>query len=86
MNTVKCCVGECPSTFQTEVALSPNAKYVCKLHTKREQEAFFQIDQFDKDLRRGRKPMGTSHVANQGSEVLTSEEVEAIYGWQHENV
>lgn len=32
----------------------------------------FQPHQFDKDLRRAGKPVGTSHIANQGSDIPLS--------------
>ncbi len=79
MNTVKCGIGDCPSVFQTEEAVSPNARFVCKLHNKTEQKLFFQEDQFDKGLRIAKKPQGTSHINNQGSDVRTAEQIESVY-------
>lgn len=66
MNQVKCGVGECPSVFKTEEPLSPNVRYVCRLHTKVEQRVFFQESQFDKSLARAGKPTGTAHIQRQG--------------------
>jgi len=62
MNSIKCGIEECPSVFQTEEALSPNARYVCRLHPKVEQEVFFQENQFDKDMSRAGTPIGTTHI------------------------
>lgn len=39
----------------------------------------FQDHQFDKDLRRSGKPEGTDHIANQGSDVATSDELQKMY-------
>ena len=75
MNTIKCGIDKCPSVFQTEMPLSPNATYVCKLHSKTEQEAFFQENQFDRNLKRAAHAQGTSHISHQGSEILTAEEI-----------
>jgi hypothetical protein len=76
MNTVKCGVGECPSVFQTEEPLSPNARYICKLHTEAEQRVFFQENSFDKELSRAGKPIGTSHIQRQGWMPPSEEEME----------
>ena len=81
MNTVKCGIGDCPSVFQTDEAVSPNARYTCKLHTKVEQTVFFQDTQFDKGLKFSRKPQGTSHIKNQGSEIMNSEDVALTLTW-----
>jgi hypothetical protein len=80
MNTVKCGIGECPSVFQTEEPLSPNARYVCKLHKPTEQKVSFQENQFDKDLKRGAKPVGTTHIANQASEVIDADTSRLLLG------
>lgn len=39
----------------------------------------FQSHQFDKDLRISGKPSGTDHIANQGSDVITADEIEKLY-------
>ena len=64
MNSIKCGIGECPSEFQTEEALSPNARYVCKLHTPTEQKVFFQEHQFDNNpiMNTAGSPIGTTHI------------------------
>ncbi len=62
MNTVKCGVEECPSVFQTEEPLSPNAKYICKHHTSVDQKVHFQWHQFDRNMNRAGTPVGTSHI------------------------
>lgn len=67
MNTLKCGIKDCPSVFQTEEPIHPNARYVCSLHNKAEQTVFFQKHQFDRGLKQGKSPMGTGHVHNQGS-------------------
>jgi hypothetical protein len=82
MNTLKCGIGDCPSVFETEDALSPKARYVCKLHSQIEQRIFFQEHQFDKDLRIAKSPQGTSHIPRQGSNVMTAEDIEQLYSWQ----
>lgn len=67
MNELKCRVENCQSVFQTEDQFAPGAKYTCRNHMpKIKQDVFFQRRQFDKDLKQGRKPAGTSHVQRQG--------------------
>lgn len=80
MTTLKCSVGECPSVFQTEEPLSPNARYICKIHTPTKKKVSFQENQFDKDLKRGAKPIGTTHVANQASEVVDADTSRVLLG------
>ena len=76
MNTIKCGIDKCPSVFQTEMAVSPKATYVCKLHSKTEQEVFFQEHQYDKDLRRAARPIHTSHIHRQGEGIDSEEALE----------
>jgi len=66
LTVVKCGIGDCSSVFKTEEAVSPNVGYVCKSHTETEQRIFFQEHQFDKDISRSGKPIGTSHIHRQG--------------------
>lgn len=75
MNKIRCSIGDCPSVFETEEAVSPKIQYICRLHPKKEQDTYFQENQFDKDMKRGSKPMGTQHIKNQASEILTSEDI-----------
>ncbi len=82
VNAIKCGIGDCPSVFQTEEALSPNARYVCRLHSKTEQTVFFQDAQFDKGLKMAKKPQGTTHIKNQGSEIMTAEDVDLAWSWR----
>jgi len=44
---------------------------------ERDKDIRFQTHQFDKDLRRGRRPGGTEHIQNQGSDVITAEDLKA---------
>jgi hypothetical protein len=44
------------------------------------QEVFFQEHQFDKDLKRGVHPVGTTHIKRQGSEVEDSPEAHELWG------
>ena len=48
-----------------------------------DKDVHFQDTQFDKDLRTARKPMGTSHIPNQGSDVLTSKDISFLIGKPH---
>ena len=48
-----------------------------------DKDVHFQDSQFDKDLRKSSKPTGTSHIANQGSDVLTSKDVAFLRGEQN---
>lgn len=82
MTIVKCKVEGCQSSFTTNEVVAPNASYICKLHAPAEQDAFFQEHQFDRDLKLAHKPQGTHHIPNQGSEVMTSEEIEYLYSWE----
>jgi hypothetical protein len=84
LTVIKCGIGDCPSVFKTEEAVAPNVKYACKRHTETEQRVFFQDHQFDKDLKHGVKPIGTTHIKHQGSEILTSEQIGKPYSWQKE--
>lgn len=59
---------QCDTVIQVEEPLSPNARYVCRFHSKSVQTVFFQEFQFDKDMRRSQKPTGTRHIRRQGSE------------------
>ena len=44
-----------------------------------DKDVHFQDHQFDKDLRIGRKADGTNHIANQGSDVTTADEIQKMY-------
>lgn len=73
MPTIRCAGRGCTSEFKTSEPLSPNAKYSCKSHTRpNKDEERFQKFQFDADLRRSGTPVGTAHIHNQGSDVLTA--------------
>lgn len=76
MATIKCSTEGCTAVFETTDAVSPKATYSCKLHTPRSKsnKVRFQQHQFDKDLRRSRTPMGTSHLHNQGSDIITADD------------
>jgi hypothetical protein len=39
------------------------------------QDVFFQKTQFDKDLRMSHRPIGTTHIPNQGSNTLDEEDI-----------
>jgi hypothetical protein len=44
-----------------------------------DNDIHFQGHQFDKDLRIARMPIGTSHIPNHGSNVITSDELQKMY-------
>jgi predicted NAD-dependent protein-ADP-ribosyltransferase YbiA (DUF1768 family) len=74
VNTIKCSADGCTNIFQTEEALHPQATYQCKLHTTvAPDKNRFQEGQFDKNMRRARKPTGTAHIKRQGSETNEQE-------------
>lgn len=81
LTRVKCSIGDCPSVFETNEAVSPKIRYVCKLHTESQQREFFQQNQFDKDLRMARSPIGTSHIPHQGSNTLSAAIIGKPYSW-----
>ena len=54
--------------------MTPKTKYKCRLHDKPVEEIAFQEFQFDKDLRRGRRPVDTNHIQRQGSEIDDQQE------------
>ena len=54
-----CIVPGCESKFETEEAVSSKAKYICRNHTKYEQDIFFQETQFDRELNRKNRLSGT---------------------------
>lgn len=43
-----------------------------------DKELRFQEHAFDKDLKRSARPVGTSHIHNQGSDIMTSEEIDRL--------
>lgn len=44
-----------------------------------DKDVHFQDHQFDKDFRNARKAEGTGHLVNQGSDVLTVDDLKNIY-------
>jgi hypothetical protein len=83
MSAIKCSGENCSEIFETNEPVSPNVKYTCRFHTpKVEHSVFFQEHQFDKDLRRAGRPIGTDHIKNQGSDILTADEIGLPYGWE----
>jgi hypothetical protein len=80
MATIKCAGEGCPATIQTPEELSPNARYTCREHTKRnEDKVRFQTHQFDKGLKRSAHPVGTTHIKRQG-EVEDTDVEREIWG------
>ncbi len=76
MATIKCSGEGCEAVYETLEPFAPETKYSCRVHTpRRENKVQFQKHQFDKDLRRAAKPVGTSHITNQGSDILDSEDI-----------
>ena len=66
MTTIKCSGEGCVAVFETSEPVSPNAKYTCKVHTpKSKDKARFQSHQFERDLSRAGKPLGTNHIPHQ---------------------
>jgi hypothetical protein len=83
MEMIKCSGKNCMATFETDGPLSPNAKYTCREHTTKGSDTVrFQATQFDKGLRIAKKPLGTSHIPNQGSDVLTADDIGLPYSWE----
>lgn len=77
MTKIKCSVESCAATFESDVPLSPKATYTCRAHTRpSKDEERFQKHQFDPDLRRSGSPIGTSHIHNQGSDILTAPDID----------
>ena len=82
MTTINCIVEEkgvrCNTTIEVTEPLSPQFKFICKNHPDTVQrraagntklkrpDARFQEYQFDKDLTRSARPIGTSHIHRQG--------------------
>lgn len=87
LNVVKCGIGDCSSVFKTEEAVSPNVRYVCKNHSEVEQRVFFQDHQFDENLKRGIKPIGTAHIKRQGNEHLEQDKpLHPVWGLIQESI
>ncbi len=83
MRTIKCSTDGCNESYKTSEHISPKATYSCKNHTEPNEDRIrFQSHQFDKDLRIAKKPIGTSHIRNQGSDVMTADEIGIPYGWE----
>ena len=71
MNEIKCRIEGCTEVFKTEEAVSRNAGFICKNHSREEQvraagrsysesdeadkQVHFQTHQFDRNLDRGRR-------------------------------
>ncbi len=79
MTTIKCSVEGCLLEFYSREPLSPNAKFLCREHTpKNEDKSRFQSHQFDKGLKRAAHPIGTTHIKRQG-ELEDSDEDREIW-------
>jgi len=67
MTTLKCKVPGCDSVLNLATeAVSSDATYQCRKHAPAATEPHFQECQFDKDLKRAGRPIGTSHIHRQG--------------------
>jgi hypothetical protein len=76
---IQCRIKDCPSFIEVENA-TKNTTYLCSKHPEHDQnkaigrkrktqeEVSFQDRQFDPDLRRSVKPLGTNHVRRQGNQ------------------
>lgn len=78
---IKCKVDGCDAVFETKEPLALNATFVCRKHAgvDTKNTVYFQNEQFDKDLRRSGKPVGTSHIHRQGNdtdELARQQEIE----------
>ena len=74
---------QCSTVIEVLEPVADVVKYVCRYHPASVQraaagnakvsrpEVHFQDCQHDYDLKRGRAPVGTEHIQNQGSNVLT---------------
>lgn len=75
---LKCKIDGCESVINLDgMATSPEITYECRNHTPAVAEPHFQECQFDKDLRRAAKPIGTNHIIRQGEPADTEEERQA---------
>lgn len=83
MSKIICSGKGCTAFIAVDMPLHPDAKYSCREHTARgSNKVRFQATQFDKGLRIAKKPLGTSHILNQGSDVLTSDDIGLPYSWE----
>lgn len=64
MNTVFCKFVGCPEKFETNEPVALGATFTCRYHTGPDtrNKTRFQDSQFDKGMKRGRKPEGTGHI------------------------
>jgi hypothetical protein len=78
----------CSTTIEVTEEIAKNFNgFICKNHPDTVQrrvagntklkrpDVHFQEVQFDKDLKRSAKPVSTSHIRNQGSEILSDAEI-----------
>lgn len=87
-NTINCQTEGCKSTFTGE-GVTPETKYTCSMCTgsskdKGKVSARIQTHQYDKGLKRSRKPLDTGHIKNQGSDILEADDIRetvADYSW-----
>lgn len=77
MVSIQCSIAGCDSTFTTNESVSEDATYICKRHTF-SKRIRFQDCQFDPDLRYARSSLGTQHISNQGSNILTPDDIEIL--------
>lgn len=81
-NSIKCYMYGCEEVFTTTEPVAAGARFICRHHPRQDQvkavreydpkkdeadrDVRFQSVQFDKDMKRSSKPMGTSHIQRQG--------------------
>jgi hypothetical protein len=59
------------------VQVRANGRQYDPAKDEKDKDLHFQEYQFDKDFKRGAKPVSTSHLHNQGSEVMDSDAIKA---------
>jgi hypothetical protein len=64
------------------VQVRANGRQYDPAKDEKDKDLHFQAHQFDKDLRRSRKPIGTEHIHNQGADTLTSGEIPNPEDWK----
>jgi hypothetical protein len=78
---IKCTQTGCESTFETDAAMAADAKFICRVHTPvvtQDLDLHFQRSQFSKEMKYGRKPIGTTHINNQASATMDSEHIRRL--------
>ena len=81
---------QCPTVIEVSEPVAEKVSFMCRLHTDSVMRKAvgntklprpttpFQESQHDPKLRWGRMPIGSEHIKNQGSNVLTPDKIHVV--------